>query len=437
MRSLAPLAIVAALCGPLAATAQDIPDFYMALARQPLAANDGWASAGNGTTGGSQAGADRVFVATTRAELRAALSGTTPKIVFVKGTIDMNVDDANRPLTCEDYAAGTGYTLEAYLAAYDPAVWGRTTRPSGPLEIARAAARTNQQRRVQFSVPSNTSLIGLGTDARIVGGHVRVNAATNVIIRNLTLEDAYDCFPQWDPTDGTLGNWNSSYDNLSVTGSSTAGSTNVWIDHCEFTDGAHPDWAQPSYFGRPFVVHDGMLDITNLSDLVTVSWNRFRPHDKLMLIGSSDSTIGDRGKLRVTVHHNVFEGSGQRAPRVRFGQVHVFNNYYVVDAATHSYSWGVGRESAIHAQNNYFATVGSVPVSRLISVFGGTQIYEEGTMVDGRARANHVSVLDAYNAARDPDLSGAPVWQPMYVLEMHPTQAVAGLVRNNAGIIEP
>jgi len=33
---------------------------------------------------------------------------------------------------------------------------------------------------------------------------------------------------------------------------------------------------------------------------VTVSWNRFENHDKVMLIGSSDNAPADGGKLKVT-----------------------------------------------------------------------------------------------------------------------------------------
>jgi len=42
-------------------------------------------------------------------------------------------------------------------------------------------------------------------------------------------------------------------------------------------------------------------------------------------------------------------------------------------------------------------------------------------------------VLTAYNTARDPDLSNAVAWTPLLVGEFHPTQAVAGVVRNTAG----
>src|SRR5262245_5232717 len=408
------------------ATAQTISPFYEALSREVLPANDGWAAFGAGTTGGSAATPDRVFIVTTRAQLIASLSGTAPKIIFVSGTINLNVDDAGQPLTCDDYAAGTGYTLEASLAAFDPATWGRRV-PSGPLETARTAAHTKQQNRIRVNLTSNTELVGLGPDARIVGAHVRVNNVQNVIIRNLTLEDAFDCFPQWDPTDGAQGNWNASYDNISLTGA-----TNVWVNHNTFDDGEHPDSAQPVFFGRPFVIHDGAVDITNASDLATVSWNRFLEHDKVMLIGSSDSATADIGKLRVTVHHNVFDSNVQRTPRVRFGQVHVYNNYYIVKAATYGYSWGVGVQSQIYAQNNYFVTDDTVDPSRFISRFSGNLIFIGDTLLNGHSKDSHIDVLAIYNAARDPDLSNAATWKPTLVAEFHPTQAVAGVVRNTA-----
>ncbi len=52
--------------------------------------------------------------------------------------------------------------------------------------------------------------------------------------------------------------------------SSCYGSTHVWVDHNTFTDGDNPDSEQPLYFGRPYQLHDGPLDIINGADLVTV-----------------------------------------------------------------------------------------------------------------------------------------------------------------------
>lgn len=53
--------------------------------------------------------------------------------------------------------------------------------------------------------------------------------------------------------------------------------------------------------------------------------------DKPNLIYFSDNNNlgpGDIGRLRVSFHSNVWLGSLQRSPRLRFGQAHVFNNYY-------------------------------------------------------------------------------------------------------------
>src|SRR5689334_4897297 len=196
----------------------------LAIARQTLAPGDGWASSGTGTTGGSTADDAHVFVVHNRSELVAALGGNnatnasnaTPKIIFVSGGIQGNVDDANNPLTCADYA-DPAYSLDAFLATYDPTVWGRTTKPSGPLEDARVRSTKNQGPRVNINLRPNTTIVGLG-GSKFTGVNLIVNKVNNVILRNLRLEDAADCFPAWDPTDGATGNWNSLYDLISLKG---------------------------------------------------------------------------------------------------------------------------------------------------------------------------------------------------------------------------
>src|SRR5690349_13054160 len=216
---------------PGSAAPAPVPAEALTLARQVLPAGDGWGSDQGGTTGGSAATAANIHVVTSRSELVSALGGdnatngtnATPKIILVKGRINGNVDATDHALTCDDYAAGTGYSLAGYLAAYDPAVWGRTTEPSGPLEDARAAAAKKQAAQVQIAVGPNTTIIGLGDSARMIGANLLLSKVNNVIIRNIKFSDAADCFPQWDPTDGATGNWNSAYDNVSLL---TA--THVW-----------------------------------------------------------------------------------------------------------------------------------------------------------------------------------------------------------------
>ncbi len=413
--------------------------------REILAPNDGWASFSTGTTGGANAADSQVYTVHTRKELIAALNNgiyppassnpsNVPKIIYVDGTIDANVDDNNQPLTCANYFRN-GYTLEAYLAAYDPAVWGRVI-PSGPLENARVASQQAQQARVRIRVGSNTTIVGVGKNALIRGAwfDIRgtsgvVGSRTNIIVRNLTFQDTFDCFPQWDPTDGSLGNWNSAYDSISL-----RDSDHVWIDHNTFADQETADSTLPIYFGRLFQVHDGEVDITNASDLVTVSYNRFLSHDKVMLIGSSDSATADRGKLRVTLHHNLFQDVGQRTPRVRFGKVHVYNNYYKPkNSESYQYSWGVGRESAIYAENNFFRTDESITPDRFISRLNGTAIHVSETLVNAASDNMLVDVLAAYNAVNNPDLTGDVGWAPTLFIEIEPSFKVPSAVESRSG----
>lgn len=393
--------------------------------RQVLPDGDGWASAGAGTTGGAQASPENVFHVSTMAEFREAVSGDEPKIVHVEGTIDANTAADGTPLSCADYAVD-GYTLEDYLAAYDPHVWGWED-PSGPLEEAREASAAVQARQIRVNVGSNTTVVGVGEDAEITGMNLRVNNVTNVILRNLTFSDTHDCFPGWDPGDGGEGNWNSEYDHLEV-----SGATNVWIDHNTFDDGDNPGSELPEYFGRKYEVHDGLLDIVRESDLVTVSYNHFDGRDKALLLGNSDGRTTDRGRLRVTYHHNHFDTLGQRAPRVRYGQVHVYNNYYTVAGDLYEYSLGVGVESHLYAENNLFDVRDGIATARIIENWGGTDIVEFGNAVmrDGRGRLEVVDLVRAHNAANPGrELGTRQTWAPRYDAKVQPVHAVRALPR--------
>jgi pectate lyase len=407
---------------------------------------DGWGASGAGVTGGSAAAPTQIYTVTNRRELIAALNNgvasstspsnpsNEPKIIYLRGVIDGNVDDENNPLECTDYYRN-GYTLEAFLATYDPAVWGRGT-PTGALEAARIASRDAQQARVRIRIGSNTTIVGLGADAVVKGAWFDIrgtagvaNSRSNIVVRNITFRDTYDCFPQWSPTDGELGAWNAQYDAISL-----RDTNNVWIDRNLFEDCETEDATLPRRFGVIYQVHDGLLDITNASDLVTVSWNRFRNHDKMMLIGSSDGATADRGKLRVTLHHNAFERIGQRAPRVRFGQVHLYNNYYDVRRTpAYGYSWGVGVESAIYAEENVVRADSTFTVDQLIERFSGTALAASGTLLIGRGSRTTVDVIAAWNALNEPDLGFDAGWTPALNHQLMSARAAAQVVPRLAG----
>ncbi|MFW2108158.1 pectate lyase [Bacillus spizizenii] len=352
------------------------------LGHQTLGSNDGWGAYSTGTTGGSKASSSNVYTVSNRNQLVSALgkdTNTTPKIIYIKGTVDMNVDDNLKPLGLNDYK-DPEYDLDKYLKAYDPSTWGKK-EPSGTLEEARVRSQKNQKARVMVDIPANTTIVGSGTNAKIVGGNFQIKS-DNVIIRNIEFQDAYDYFPQWDPTDGSSGNWNSQYDNITINGG-----THIWIDHCTFNDGSRPDSTSPKYFGRKYQHHDGQTDASNGANYITMSYNYYHDHDKSSIFGSSDSKTSDDGKLKITLHHNHYKNIVQRAPRVRFGQVHVYNNYYEGSTSSSdyafSYAWGIGKSSKIYAQNNVIDVPG-LPAAKTISVFsGGTALYDSGTLLNG------------------------------------------------------
>ncbi|AUS77474.1 pectate lyase [Actinoalloteichus sp. AHMU CJ021] len=165
-------------------------------------------------------------------------------------------------------------------------------------------------------VGSNKSILGVGSNSGIRGGGLTINGQRNIIIRNLVLTGSND-------------------DAINI----QDGSTNIWIDHNDLSN-----------------AYDGLIDIRRGSDFVTVSWNRLHNHDKTSLVGSSDNDGGmDRGRLRVTYHHNLFEGTNQRNPRVRFGNpVHVLNNYFR-DVGSYGVSSNI--EAGVYVERNYFENV--------------------------------------------------------------------------------
>ncbi|WP_151477167.1 pectate lyase family protein [Streptomyces albicerus] len=378
------------------------------LAHQALPAKDGWAASGSGTTGGSKADSAHTFTVSTRAQLVKALgsaTNSTPKIIKIKGTIDANTSDAGKKLTCADYASGTGYSLAAYLKAYDPATYGRSKLPSGTQEKAREAAEAKQKKNIVFKVPANTTIVGVpGTYAGIKGGSLQVQNVDNVIIRNLALTATEDCFPQWDPTDGSSGEWNSNYDSVTL-----RGATHVWADHNTFSDAPFFDKAEKTYFGRKYQIHDGALDITNGSDLVTVERNQFTNHDKTMLIGSSDTD--SVGKLRVSIHHNVWKGITQRAPLARIGQIHLYNNHYdttTLNGYAPKYSLDSRAKAQVVAEHNSWTLPSGAKVAKLLSGDGTGSVAGTGNLVNGKA----TDLVAAYNSANSKKLKTTVNWKP-------------------------
>ena len=364
-----------------------------AVAEAPL----GWAGVG-ATTGGAHALPERVFDVHDRAGLDAALrGGDKPKIIRVHRFIDLC------PAGIEAFME-PGFSFDAFDRAYDPATWGRDD-PTGPLEDARKRSAKRHAEVAMVRLPSNTTLVGVAPGAGFERGGFMLERVSNIVIRNLRFSDAYDYFPEWQPRDNGHGEWNSEYDNVSL-----RGAERVWVDHCHFDDGQRPDKLEPIRLGQRVQHHDGLLDITNGSDLVTVSWCRFQAHDKTMLIGSGDGKTSDDGKLRVTLHHNHFHGCKERTPRVRFGRVHVVANLFSADTAEDfGYSLGVGMQSRLFSEHNRWELPASVTPDRLIRRLKGNAFLDRASLLNGQP----VDILGAWHAAHPGESLSADVgWQP-------------------------
>ena len=138
----------------------------------------------------------------------------------------------------------------------------------------------------------NVTLEGVGEDATVYGWGILVRNATNVEIKNLGVM----MFPD---------------DGISL----DTGNKNIWVHNNDIFYGAAGSDADQ-------VKGDGSCDV-KLSDYVTVSYNHFYDSGKSSLCGMKDTE-----DFHVTYHHNWFDHSDSRHPRIRVGTVHVYNNYF-------------------------------------------------------------------------------------------------------------
>lgn len=163
------------------------------------------------------------------------------------------------------------------------------------------------------------TLEGVGNDATFNGFGVRIKGASNVEVRNIG-------FMNCNSNEG---------DSISL----QQDNHHIWIHNCDIFYGmAGSDADQDK--------GDGALD-TKKSTYVTHSFNHFYDTGKSNLQGmTSESTTN-----YITYHHNWYDHSDSRHPRVRTCTVHVYNNFF--DGIS-KYAIGATMGSSIFVENNYF-----------------------------------------------------------------------------------
>jgi pectate lyase len=252
------------------------------------------------------------------------------------------------------------------------------------------------------TVGSNKTIIGACGGKATIQGHIQMSGSKNVIIRNLNII-GNNCSDS--PSDCSAGE-----DGISIEGASN----HIWIDHCDIKDGS-----------------DGNTDITHASDYITISWTKFHyssartdpansgGHRFSNLIGHSDSNSSeDTGHLRVTFDHVWWaDFVYERAPRVRFGQVHVMNTLWTNTG--NLYCVGAGVNANILVEN---------------SVFVGVK-----NPVDGEdASANSATVVglngDVFtNTTGTKAAIGSGVFKPPYTYTLDATGGLQAAVQSGAG----
>lgn len=161
---------------------------------------------------------------------------------------------------------------------------------------------------------------GVGDDAVVDGWGIRIKNASNIELRNF----------------GSMNVNSSEGDNISLQQENDY----VWVHNLDlFYGDAGSDADQ--------IKGDGAMDVKR-STYVTVSYNHFWDSGKSNLLGLSEGTTSG---LFITYHHNWYDHSDSRHPRVRFYSAHVYNNYY--DGIS-KYGVGSTEGSSVFVEANYF-----------------------------------------------------------------------------------
>lgn len=191
---------------------------------------------------------------------------------------------------------------------------------------------------------SYVTIEGVGTDAVANGWGVRLKSASNIEVSNLGFMNC----------NSTAG------DNVGM----QQDNDHVWVHNCDlFYGNAGSDADQ--------IKGDGALD-NKSSTYITLSYNHFWDNGKASLLGLSEGTTTG---LYITYHHNWFDHSDSRHPRVRYYSAHVYNNYY--DGVS-KYGAGSTLGSSLFVEGNYFRN----SKHPMMTSLQGTDIWDEANQVN-------------------------------------------------------
>ncbi|MGA5468945.1 pectate lyase family protein [Streptomyces arboris] len=193
---------------------------------------------------------------------------------------------------------------------------GNTTKVSG--SSCNTAAGVIEIKQV-----SNVTIVGVGNGAVFDQLGIHLREARNIIIQNVTVR------------------------NVKKSGSPTSNGgdaigmekdvRNVWVDHTTLEAS-----------GGESEGYDGLFDMKDNTQYVTLSYSILRNSGRGGLVGSSETELSNGF---ITYHHNLYENIDSRAPLLRGGIAHIYNNHYV-----RLNDSGINSRAGARAkvENNYF-----------------------------------------------------------------------------------
>ena len=148
----------------------------------------------------------------------------------------------------------------------------------------------------------------------------------------------------------------------------------AWIHNCDYFYGnAGSDGDQ--------VKGDGSMDLKDDQQYTTIAYNHFWDSGKMSLCGMKSES----GPNYITYHHNWFDHSDSRHPRIRTMTVHVYNNYFDGNA---KYGVGVTTGASCFVEQNFFRNAHDP----MMSSKQGTDAQGSGTFSGEKG-----GVIKAYN----------------------------------------
>jgi pectate lyase len=234
------------------------------------------------TTGGGSAAPS---LAADCASLKALLEDAVPRVVQVPAGATLDCRTANRPQPACQLDCGSGDPGKVYWRVPVP---GQTCADLGGGTLV---TRTRNDFRIH--VRSNKTLVGAGAGAVLQGVSFDLSGESNVIVRNVTISEV-------NPSLVEAG------DGLTINDAH-----HVWIDHSRFS-----------------MISDGYFDIQR-SRAVTVSWSHLDGRNPFVC-GGQHHYVSLVDASQVTYHHDFFDHTSGRNPKVTGASlVHLFNDYYL------------------------------------------------------------------------------------------------------------